>query len=977
MSETFLTRVSHSNFTQNSDLTPLQIQMDNLVSTAVDKTVDGYAFAGVLIGIGGNRLFQGGTISLFRPLANLAPIFSSVTKMTALGAGLGAEGILFEEAPRIFRAMSGNDLSSLHLFGNSGMIHGAIHSIIGLVALKTAGAVSASLNPFSQSIFQASAMVASTQAAARWGIGDASRDSTVIQFIDAEATVLRLWAGMSMLHRLTPGLTQRGQSKEMALEAMKTNVVSSRRGNAHPFLKPAALGAEGRIQEGVDPLRIRPMEMSKVEEREGVGALGQVTSDISTSRGDRPVAPTTVPADWPANLPLAWAKVSGSGMYSGREVKDTKELSEAIILDGLLPALGKEAVHSIWGYGSHLYFRNGKPEDIRTTDVDKKQDFIITGKMRAMVDNLSKYWNLSEAQRLELQDHGTFELTGNREGFIYFNPDILIPGRGPVQFKISLVDTSAFFNLKKDHLEKVHPALEYSQIRLKDASPENLLWTRGDAERVQSLAHLEAIRDEMFEQGHARIGSIIFGSLPLPSLTDIRAVIRAIKDKKPLQWFDRLILRPLLRPFSFYRFSVTGEELVRSFFTLSFRLEGYRFWENLWGPMDKGNKLFNERRDEARPILLGALQRFAVKHADTMSLRVYGREITPDQITTENMYDLFFIDHGFRQGVVGRSKRYWQGIPDYLTLQKRGYHSYKQHGLPSNLFTHAYYQQPPQEYAGRKARGIIEKSGIVGKFLNWLLSTDWAKTNRATRQIALDSKFSPVYYSQMVPFINDLFAGGRTPKEHKKFPRELKLNSREYSALMGWIANDPHLASLKNVDLLNSLTELYHSSDAYVRNGAIKLFLWIQKRPRLEPSVDSYIRSLNLGPIVPYELPSEINQIINNYYLPAINLLAAGPKPRIYQFLRDTIQLSLVHDSKRTQELIDYIDRSEQGEINKLRQMVDMRNPILDPALANEPIPPISYLPLTREPSVRIVLEDEKAAGHADTLMAKNLDNKK
>jgi hypothetical protein len=663
------------------------------------------------------------------------------------------------------------------------------------------------------------------------------------------------------------------------------------------------------------------------------------------------------PADWPTNIPEPWAEVEGSGLYTSQEVKDTEALPRVIAgEDGLLrllngrpqvpqaaaptegensqPERNRNAVHSIWGYGSYPHFRDGIIEDIRRWDADKKPDYIIVGDMRGMLDNLADLWGLNETQRSELQDHGHYAPTGPREGFVYFNTDMLIPGRGPVSFKISLVDTRAFFAMQRGK-----PVLEYSQIRLKDATPEHLLWSRGEEERTQSLTHLEAIRDELFEQGYRHIG----GGL----------------------------LRSLLYPPKLFRHRSTGNDMVRSFFTMSYRLEWYRFWENLWGPFDKGKKLFNERREDVRSLLVPPLQRFALRHSDSISLKLYGRThqepeydssgiigkiglhlfgrtITPDQITPENIYDVVFSDFGLSRGSLGRFRTYWKGFPAYLRLNKRGYHSYKQHGLPSNLFSHAYYVQPPSEYAGRKARGILEKGGRFGLFLNRVLASDWAKRNRALRQITLDSQFSPVYYTQIAPYINDLFAGDRNgskpprrpslarriigaitfrgaEKKPSGFPQRLRLTEGEYDSLMRWFEASPNLRTLKNNELLRFLNVLRTSSTPEARSGATKLFRWIEQRPRLEPEVGEYIRSLRLGeppsppppsssgpgsgspasnPSSPApavssgpaaslrplpadtsleESPWEIKQIIEAF-LPAINLLAAGNPPRMYHF---------------------------------------------------------------------------------------------
>jgi hypoxanthine phosphoribosyltransferase len=218
MSETFLTSVSHSNFTQSPDLTPLQANMDGLVSTFMEKAMDGYALAGIVSGGFAKGGVKGGLFHLARPFIRIAPpLFSSITKGGALAAGLIAEGAVFHGVPQGLKVFAGGDISLLHLYGAMGLKDGSLHSIVSLAGLKIAGVATASLHPIIQNFAQASAMVVSNHAAAIFEIGDKPREDIVHQLTEAEVTMLHLWVGMRVFHQLAPSLVQREISKNLSI----------------------------------------------------------------------------------------------------------------------------------------------------------------------------------------------------------------------------------------------------------------------------------------------------------------------------------------------------------------------------------------------------------------------------------------------------------------------------------------------------------------------------------------------------------------------------------------------------------------------------------------------------------------------------------------------------------------------------------------------------------------------------------------
>jgi transcriptional regulator with XRE-family HTH domain len=236
MSETFLTQYSHSHFTQISGLTPLQSQMEGLVSTFVEKAVDGYSFGGILLGGGANPLFRSGILTASRSLVNLAPrIFSPLSRMIAWAGGFTAEAVIFDTAPKGLKvAFGSDDLSPLNLHGEMGIGHGVLHSGISLLGFKLSGLVSARQSSIVQNLFQSGAMMASHQVSGLLGITDLPRESFAQQFVEAQGIVIQLWAGMNVLHRLTPGLTQWERRKDLDIHSLTVSELS----RGHEFLTP-------------------------------------------------------------------------------------------------------------------------------------------------------------------------------------------------------------------------------------------------------------------------------------------------------------------------------------------------------------------------------------------------------------------------------------------------------------------------------------------------------------------------------------------------------------------------------------------------------------------------------------------------------------------------------------------------------------------------------------------------------------------
>jgi hypothetical protein len=221
MSESFLSSVSHSNFTQSSPLTPVQAQMDGIVSTFVERAMDVYSLTGIAIAGRAGRSTYSGVLSFSRSFTGYAPrLLASVSQVSAHLAGCTIESIAMDALPRILKVSSKqSDVSLLHLFGMGGAIHGAFHTGIGLVGFKWAGIASAYQNILFQALSQSTAMMVSHQLSGFFGITDMPRESLGHEFAESQAVVLQLWTGMRALYLAAPSLVQSNQAKDLKIEA--------------------------------------------------------------------------------------------------------------------------------------------------------------------------------------------------------------------------------------------------------------------------------------------------------------------------------------------------------------------------------------------------------------------------------------------------------------------------------------------------------------------------------------------------------------------------------------------------------------------------------------------------------------------------------------------------------------------------------------------------------------------------------------
>jgi cell division protein ZapA (FtsZ GTPase activity inhibitor) len=220
MSETFLTRTSHSNLTQTTDLTPKQAQMDGMVSTFMEKVLDVYPLAGFVLAGRGAHSIRSGVLTLSRSLLNFSPRFAPIAQASAIATSFAFESVGMDLFLRLLRAGIGaGDISLLNIYGNTGIAYGSVGSAATLLGFRLAEVIGAHQHSITRNLLQMSAIMASHEASALAGIMDHSREELGYRLIDAEANVLQLGAAIGALHRFTPSLAQSDPAKHLSIYA--------------------------------------------------------------------------------------------------------------------------------------------------------------------------------------------------------------------------------------------------------------------------------------------------------------------------------------------------------------------------------------------------------------------------------------------------------------------------------------------------------------------------------------------------------------------------------------------------------------------------------------------------------------------------------------------------------------------------------------------------------------------------------------
>ena len=506
---------------------------------------------------------------------------------------------------------------------------------------------------------------------------------------------------------------------------------------------------------------------------------------------------------------------------------------------------GEANVHAIFGYGSFQEF-GGKTGEVVSNSIRKfpagdVPDFIVVGHSKEAAGHLADLWHFSPAKKRALVDHATYAQAGSREGFTYFNTDLWIPELGPRTFKVSLVDHNLFYAVEQKG-RKVWAKTEYPGIRLKDASNQTLLWVNDrdgfkHRKRPEIMAQVEGIRATMLEMAYAALA---------PGVLSLRGWAGGRSPQ------------------------FTGDDLISRFYRHSFRVESYRFWENGPGPMDKGKQLFYGkpakgdkpakpgRREVVRPVLLPAMQDFADRHPE-LKLSYEGNPITPYQLTVQNMYDVTFTQSssGFR-AALGNSRRFWAEVPGFAGLNWRGLTSYVKHGLHAEKMSVGFYKVSQAEYGGNKTRKMLGMKDakspddvarwqrvLVGILVTPERNTSfWGQLLKPVKALAravlplgkveLDSTGFPVYYSTIMPIVNELHAKG-------------VITEAQHRILTNWYISDPRLTTLHDKALLETLAPILNRTDDPDARGAAQAFLRALPRDLVEREVKIFINQYVVG----------------------------------------------------------------------------------------------------------------------------------
>ncbi len=533
---------------------------------------------------------------------------------------------------------------------------------------------------------------------------------------------------------------------------------------------------------------VRSIKATPVELRSGRESL----MPVMASEGQAQLANRRIPANWPQEFSARWVGVKdGTNLYtpeSTPRVTNNRGLVNAILEHGVFGMLGKANVHAVIGYGSG--FDGFKPEaSVRSREIDNKIDLVVVvNTFEGALGHLSELWGFDSAQREGL-------LSVARRGGVYCpNPDMLLKGSGLAGFKLTVVDRAHFYSSVDGK-----PALHFAQFRVKDA-----IFAEASDPRNRLLYIDEGSNGSQLEARGAR---------------DLENHIKGVQDRM-MDFAYNLkasFLAALRHPIRFFRPSFSGADLGRWFYQFSYDIEAYRFWE--WS---KGTKLFNKRSKEAGPILLGAIQRFAERYKNELKVTDDGVEISPQEISLVNLYDVRFSDRSFSSYVAARVRSV-QTAPVLFSMIRRAWAG-SSAAMQSLRFSRSYEYIDNATYGGRKARGWIYKDDKVVYPL-WALA-------HVLRRIApnkIDSIQHPVIFTRLGIQINELYRKG-------------KINDAEWEILNAAWMSDPAMTRLRNVPVLE-VFDLNIPTSAVAQQAYAKFLDSILQTPHMDQTVIHWVQA--------------------------------------------------------------------------------------------------------------------------------------
>jgi transcriptional regulator with XRE-family HTH domain len=235
--------------------TPLQSQVDGLVSHFVDEAANPTTLAAMVAGGMAYRLGRTAVLSSQFSVLSERAIFSSLVRGGSIGFGLASEVTAFELTSRTLLTFRTNnqDQSSVtdhpspnlwNWSGHGGWREGLLHSFLTFGILKGAGHLAREENILLQHVVQDGAMVAGHQMAQGFGIAPRPEGSLAEQLLQAEVTNLQLGAGMSLVHSVAPGISSLERSLDLSLGRNPSS--------ATPFLQPELFSSiEGEVLGGL------------------------------------------------------------------------------------------------------------------------------------------------------------------------------------------------------------------------------------------------------------------------------------------------------------------------------------------------------------------------------------------------------------------------------------------------------------------------------------------------------------------------------------------------------------------------------------------------------------------------------------------------------------------------------------------------------------------------------------------------------
>jgi hypothetical protein len=214
-----------------SNITPLQDQIDGLTTHFMDQATDGKTLAALTAGGLAYRLGKMGFITL-SPSTLLRPLSAVV--------GLGTEVVAFEGTHRSLVSFS-SEKSQPHLWkweGSGGWKEGLISSATTFGLLKGAGYLGRGNSFILQHLFQDAAMVSGHQILGALGVAPRPEETLAEQWVQAEATNLQMQTGAGLVQGLFPRLA----ALERDLDLSYSSYSSKNRISINPLFAMATAG---------------------------------------------------------------------------------------------------------------------------------------------------------------------------------------------------------------------------------------------------------------------------------------------------------------------------------------------------------------------------------------------------------------------------------------------------------------------------------------------------------------------------------------------------------------------------------------------------------------------------------------------------------------------------------------------------------------------------------------------------------------